>query len=144
MFTTALDALNTAIDSQRELQTSEFLKNSEVSVRARMGLHTGEAELRDGDYFGQAFNRAARVMSAGHGGQILISDVAAQVVRLLGTSDAIKRSTFMYFYPFEIRELDAFIAKARAQLGDEAFEKAWAEGAAMSVEEAIRYALEAE
>ncbi len=46
-----------------------------------MGLHTGEAELREGDYFGQTLNRAALIMSAGHGGQILISDVVAQVAR---------------------------------------------------------------
>ncbi|MFN8384847.1 MAG: adenylate/guanylate cyclase domain-containing protein [Anaerolineales bacterium] len=49
-----------------------------------MGLHTGEAELREGDYFGQTLNRAARIMSAGHGGQILISDVVAQGERAFG------------------------------------------------------------
>src|SRR3990172_4023102 len=81
VFTPAIDAINAAIATQRVLQTSEFLKNSEVSLRVRMGLHTGEAELRDGDYYGQSLNRAARIMSAGHGGQILISDVTAQVVR---------------------------------------------------------------
>jgi len=81
VFTTALDGINAASSAQRELQTSEFLKNSEVSLRVRMGLHTGEAELRDGDYYGQTLNRAARIMSAGYGEQILISDVTAQVVR---------------------------------------------------------------
>lgn len=81
VFTTAIDAINAAIESQRELQTSELFENSEVSVRARMGLHTGEAELREGDYFGQTLNRASRIMSAGHGGQILISDIVAQVAR---------------------------------------------------------------
>ena len=40
----------------------------------RMGLATGEAELRDGDYFGTVLNRAARVIAAGHGGQILLPD----------------------------------------------------------------------
>ena len=46
-------------------------------VELRMGIGTGEAELRDGDYFGTALNRAARVMAAGHGGQILVADSTA-------------------------------------------------------------------
>jgi len=81
VFTTALDGINASINAQRELQTSGFLKNSGVSLPARMGLHTGEAELRDNDYYGSTLNRAVRIMSAGHGGQILITDVTAQVVR---------------------------------------------------------------
>ena len=43
----------------------------------RMGLATGEAELREGDYFGSVLNRAARVMAAGHGGQILMAESTA-------------------------------------------------------------------
>lgn len=81
VFTAAIDTVKSAIDAQRQFQTSESLKNSELSLRVRMGLHTGEAELRDGDYFGQTLNRAARIMSAGHGGQILLSEVTAQVAR---------------------------------------------------------------
>lgn len=46
-------------------------------IKIRMGIHTGMAQERDGDYFGQVLNRAARIMSAGHGGQILLSSVTA-------------------------------------------------------------------
>src|SRR5690606_14125878 len=41
-------------------------------LRVRMGIHYGEGEFRDGDYFGPALNRAARIMAAGHGGQVLV------------------------------------------------------------------------
>ena len=42
-------------------------------LKVRMGLHTGVAEVRDGDYYGTAVNRAARVAAAAHGGQIVVS-----------------------------------------------------------------------
>ncbi len=45
-----------------------------------MGVHTGVAEERDGDYFGPVLNRCARLMSAGHGGQVLLSNATAQLV----------------------------------------------------------------
>ena len=46
-----------------------------LGLPVRMGLATGGAEPRDGDYFGPVLNRAARVMAAGHGGQILFERV---------------------------------------------------------------------
>ena len=48
-----------------------------LELPVRMGLATGEAELREGDYFGAVLNRAARVMAAGHGGQILLDGTTA-------------------------------------------------------------------
>src|SRR5262249_39623963 len=60
------EAVDAAVTAQRELQ-----------LPVRMGLATGEAELRDGDYFGTVLNRAARVMAAGHGGQILLAESTA-------------------------------------------------------------------
>ncbi len=45
-----------------------------------MGLHTGEAELRDGDYYGSHVNRAARLMAIGHGGQVLVSGFTASLL----------------------------------------------------------------
>ncbi len=59
-------AVDAAVAAQRKLQ-----------LPVRMGLATGEAELRDGDYFGTVLNRAARVMAAGHGGQILMAESTA-------------------------------------------------------------------
>lgn len=49
-------------------------------MRIRISLHTGEAELRDGDYFGRAVNRAARLRSQASGGQILCSGATAELV----------------------------------------------------------------
>jgi predicted ATPase len=59
-------AVDAAVAAQRTLE-----------LPVRMGIATGEAELRDGDYFGTVLNRAARVMTAGHGGQILVADSTA-------------------------------------------------------------------
>ena len=49
-------------------------------LRVRMGLHAGEAAESDGDFHGPALNRTARIMAAGHGGQVLLSAVAAALV----------------------------------------------------------------
>jgi predicted ATPase/class 3 adenylate cyclase len=46
----------------------------------RMGVHTGETDERDGDYFGHAVNRTARLMAIAHGGQVLVSQATAQLV----------------------------------------------------------------
>ena len=51
-----------------------------AALRVRMGLHTGVAEVRDGDYYGSALNRAARLMSVAHGGQIVVSQVTEELV----------------------------------------------------------------
>ena len=56
-------------------------------LRVRMGLHTGEVDERDGDYFGPAVNRAARIMAAGHGGQMLVSAATAAVTGGVGLVD---------------------------------------------------------
>jgi predicted ATPase/class 3 adenylate cyclase len=49
-------------------------------LKIRMGLHTGHADLREGDYYGSAVNRCARVRSLGHGGQVLLSLATEQVI----------------------------------------------------------------
>jgi predicted ATPase/class 3 adenylate cyclase len=78
-FGTAQSAIGAAVDAQRAL-TAEEWPVVEV-LRIRMGLHTGAAESRDGDYFGTAVNKAARLMSAAHGGQILASLATEEVAR---------------------------------------------------------------
>ncbi len=68
-FSSPKAAVDAAVAAQRGLQ-----------LPVRMGLATGEAELRGGDYFGAVLNRAARVMSAGHGGQILLDGATAALL----------------------------------------------------------------
>jgi predicted ATPase/class 3 adenylate cyclase len=80
-FATAAQAAAAALEAQRALNSETWDAIQPDSLRVRMGLHTGEAEARAGDYFGSAPNRAARLMSIGHGGQILLSAVTADLVR---------------------------------------------------------------
>src|SRR5215470_6546023 len=68
VFATARDALSAAVASQTRLAAESW--GDLGSLFVRMGLHTGEADERAGDYFGPAVNRAARVMALAHGGQI--------------------------------------------------------------------------
>jgi predicted ATPase/class 3 adenylate cyclase len=65
-FASPTSAVDAAVAAQRELE-----------LPVRMGIATGEAELRGADYFGAVLNRAARVMAAGHGGQILLAEPTA-------------------------------------------------------------------
>jgi predicted ATPase/class 3 adenylate cyclase len=48
-------------------------------IKVRIGVHTGEAELRDGDYYGSAVNRCARLRGIAHGGQVLLSATTASL-----------------------------------------------------------------
>ncbi len=70
-FARVSDAVTTAFEAQRALSAEDF--SSVGGLRIRIGLHAGEASERNGDYFGPAVNRVARLMSIGHGGQILLS-----------------------------------------------------------------------
>src|SRR4051812_33991400 len=70
-FATAHDAIDAAVAAQRALADDAWEETGTLVVR--MGIHTGPAEQRDGDYYGTAVNRAARLMSAAHGGQIVVS-----------------------------------------------------------------------
>ena len=91
VFGAATDALAACRAAQRALQAPQAGVSSPepaasetrlpIALRVRMGLHTGAAELRDGDYFGGVLNRAARIMSAAHGEQVLLSAATAEFVR---------------------------------------------------------------
>jgi predicted ATPase/class 3 adenylate cyclase len=70
-FTRAGDAIAAAVGAQRSLASQRWPEG--VEVRVRIGVHTGEAEVRDDDYVGLDVHRAARICAAGHGGQVLIS-----------------------------------------------------------------------
>ena len=69
VFASPKAAVDAAVGAQRALE-----------LPVRMGIATGEAELRGDDYFGAVLNRAARVMAAGHGGQILVDGATAELV----------------------------------------------------------------
>jgi predicted ATPase len=71
------DGVVAAFASPRAAVDAAVAAQQVLELPVRMGLATGEAELRGADYFGAVLNRAARVMAAGHGGQILLADSAA-------------------------------------------------------------------
>lgn len=79
VFPTVSPAVNAALSAQRALAAEPWGEFG--PIRARMAVHVGEAEERDNDYFGPAVNRVARLLSAGHGGQILLSHSATELVR---------------------------------------------------------------
>lgn len=71
VFDTAAGALAAALQAQKALHCEQW--KDIPSLRVRMALNTGQAEERDGDYFGPALNRVARLLAAAHGGQTLLS-----------------------------------------------------------------------
>jgi predicted ATPase/class 3 adenylate cyclase len=78
-FDTAQQAVVAALHAQRALRAETWDGIGELKVR--MTLHTGAAEHRDGDYFGQSLNRIARILSSAHGGQVLLSLPTQELVR---------------------------------------------------------------
>ena len=76
-FWTLGEALHAAVEAQRRIGMENF--EAIDGLHVRMAIHAGETDEREGDYFGPAVNRTARLLSAGHGGQILLSRVAADL-----------------------------------------------------------------
>jgi predicted ATPase/class 3 adenylate cyclase len=77
-FDSAQNSLSACIRTQRSLLAENWGETG--PLRVRMGLHIGEAQPRGGDYYGPAVNHAARLMSAAHGGQVLLSAAVAAIL----------------------------------------------------------------
>jgi predicted ATPase/class 3 adenylate cyclase len=77
-FTDPLEAVRAVAAAQRELTVTDWPGEQ---VRVRMGLHTGSCSSRDGDHYGRAVNKAARVEQSAYGGQVLLSGTTASLVR---------------------------------------------------------------
>ncbi len=125
-FQRAGDASRAAVDAQAALAVEEWPEGA--PIRVRMGLHTGEAEERGGDYFGPDVNRASRLMGVAHGGQVVCSSVTAELLRGVELTDLgehrlrdlsgsqrvvqVGRGAFP-----PLRAIDAFPSNLPAQLG---------------------------
>ncbi len=79
VFESAVAAVDAALRAQRRLRDTAWGPTGPLQVR--MAIHSGTAESREGDFFGQALNRDARILAIGHGGQVLLSAVAATLAR---------------------------------------------------------------
>ncbi len=77
-FSAARAGLDAALTAQRNLAAQSWPTSRPIVVR--MGLHAGVCEERDGDYFGPAVNRTARLLAVARGGQVLVSGVAAELL----------------------------------------------------------------
>lgn len=78
VFTSAPDAVSAALDGQRAIFEEPW--SFDDGIRVRMAIHSGTAERRGDDWFGPPLNRVARMLDAGHGGQILLSQAVERLV----------------------------------------------------------------
>src|SRR5438067_236586 len=78
VFSDPLDAVHATLDLQRRI--SELKVAEGIALQVRCGMHAGVDERRDNDFFGIGVNRAARIMSVAHGGQVLLSQAVAALV----------------------------------------------------------------
>lgn len=79
VFAIATDAVGAALTAQQALHAERWPEHA--TIRSRIALHTGAAELRDGDYFGPPLNHVARLLAIGHGGQALLSEITHELCR---------------------------------------------------------------
>jgi len=79
VFPSAADGVRACLDAEQALQEEAW---GEIGpLRVRMGIHAGEAQPRAGDFYGPPVNRTARIMAVAHGGQVLLSELAAELAR---------------------------------------------------------------
>ena len=78
VFTSPQRAAEAAVDAQRAMQDDDW--GGDEGLRIRIGLHVGEAEPHDGDYYGPAVNRAARIMDVANGDQIAMSGTLVELI----------------------------------------------------------------
>ena len=78
VFPRAADALEASIQIQLALRDESW--PTEAPLFVRMALHSGEVQLRDGDYYGRSVNRCARLRAIAHGGQVVVSRATAELV----------------------------------------------------------------
>ena len=117
-FSAARAGLDAALTAQRSLAAQSWPTSRPIVVR--MGLHAGVCEERDGDYFGPAVNRAARLLTVASGGQVLVSGVAAELLsdelpegvglRELGTRQLKDLSRPERIYQVEAADLEPLLA----------------------------------
>jgi predicted ATPase/class 3 adenylate cyclase len=100
VFSNARDGVIAAIEAQHRLAGHPWPDT--LRVRVRMGVHTGDAILHEGEHFGLALHRAARVADAGHGGQVLVS---ASTRRAIADVPAAVRMTDLGVH--RLKDLDA-------------------------------------
>ena len=78
-FYNVADAISAALDAQRSLMKEDW--SAVDGIKVRMAIHTGHTDEREGDYFGPAVNRVARLLAIGHGGQVLVSGASADLAQ---------------------------------------------------------------
>jgi class 3 adenylate cyclase len=79
VFERAFDGVSAAAAMQQALHTEDWPE--EFTLRVRMGVHTGEGQFRDGDYYGSAVNRCARLRSIANSGQTLLSQTTCDLLQ---------------------------------------------------------------
>jgi predicted ATPase/class 3 adenylate cyclase len=100
IFKTIGDAFCTAFSTPSDALAAAF--DAQLGLRVRMALHTGQPEHRDEDYFGRDLNRVARLVSIGHGGQVLVSGPTRDLIG----EDALEGAGFLDLGEHQLRDLE--------------------------------------